>query len=83
MVPDFPQDQLGTCWVLDVRSVYHYHQDQAQGVDEEMSLSSGDSLSCVVSTSAPFSVVLADWLSMMAALGSGSRLDATAARFAM
>jgi hypothetical protein len=51
----------------------HDGQDQAEGVDDDMPFAPLDLLAGVIASGAPFSVVLALWLSMMPALGLGSR----------
>jgi hypothetical protein len=48
-------------------------EDHSERVDDEMTFSSVDFLARVISAEPPFSVVLTDWLSMMAALGVGFR----------
>lgn len=46
---------------------------QAFGVYYQVTLAALDLFACIVAPTAPFSVVLTDWLSMIAALGVGSR----------
>ncbi len=55
----------------------HYHKQQAQGVYDEMAFASFDLLAPIKADAVlvpvpPFSAVLTDWLSMMAAEGVGS-----------
>ena len=69
--------KLGPVSVLDIRSMDDNGQKQSQSVYDDMALASRDLLACIVSTRPPFSVVLTDWLSMMAALGVGSRPSAS------
>ena len=68
----FRKHQLGPVSVLDVRSMDDNSQKQSQCVYDDMALASRDLLARIVATRPPFSVVLTDWLSMMAALGVGS-----------
>ena len=48
-------------------------EQQARGVDRDVALAALDLLSRVVAARPPFSVVLTLWVSMIAALGLGSR----------
>ena len=50
----------------------HHGQQQPHGIHYDVALSTVDLLASVIATRPPFSVVLTDWLSMMAALGVGS-----------
>ena len=47
-------------------------QQQPYGIHDDMALASHHLLTSVIATRPPLSVVLTDWLSMMAALGVGS-----------
>ena len=69
--------KLGPVSVLDIRTMDDNGQKQSQSVYDDMALASRDLLACIVSMRPPFSVVLTDWLSMMAALGVGSRPSAS------
>ena len=69
--------KFGSIAVLDIRSMDDNGQKQSQSVYDDMALASRDLLARIVSTRPPFSVVLTDWLSMMAALGVGSRPSAS------
>ena len=69
----FAQHQFGPVAVLDIRSVDNDRHNQAKCINYQMALAAGDLLGRVIATRPPFSVVLTDWLSMMAALGVGSR----------
>jgi phosphoenolpyruvate carboxylase len=53
--------------------VRDHDQQQAQGIDEDVALAAVDVLRGIVAPRPPFSVVLTDWLSRIAALGVGSR----------
>lgn len=48
-------------------------EHQTFGVDNQVSFASFDVFARIIASTAPFSVVLTDWLSMMAALGVASR----------
>ena len=67
------QHQFGSVAVLDIRSVDNDRQKQAKRINYQMALAAGDLLARIIAPRPPFSVVLTDWLSMMAALGVGSR----------
>lgn len=67
------QNQFASVPILDICGVDFAVQDQAQRVDDDMPLTPFDFLARVVPSGAPFSVVLALWLSIMAALGLASR----------
>ena len=69
----FAQHQFGSVAVLDVRSVDDNRQKQAKRINYQMALAARDLLARIIAPRPPFSVVLTDWLSMMAALGVGSR----------
>jgi hypothetical protein len=69
----FRKHQLGSITVLDVGSVDHYRKQQSQGIHHNMALTARHLLARVVAARPPFSVVFTDWLSMIAALGVGSR----------
>ena len=69
----FRKHKLGPVSVLDIRSMDDNGQKQSQSVYDDMAFASRDLLARVVAARPPFSVVLTDWLSMMAALGVGSR----------
>ena len=71
------QHELDPVSVLDVRSMDDNGQKQSQSVYDDMALASRDLLARIVATRPPFSVVLTDWLSIMAALGVGSRPSAS------
>lgn len=58
--------------ILDVSSKDDQADDEAHGVDKEVTLSALYFLPGVVTPDPPFSVVFTDWLSRMAAEGAGS-----------
>ena len=66
------QHQFGSVAVLDVRSVDDDRQKQAKRINYHMALAASDLLARIIAPRPPFSVVLTDWLSMMAAVGVGS-----------
>jgi hypothetical protein len=57
--------------------VDHHGEDQAERVDQDGPLAAGDLLAAVGAADPPFSVVLTDWLSMIAADGCRCRPAAT------
>ena len=65
------EHQRGAVTIGNVGSVNHDSEDEPLGVDEEMPLAATQLLRTVIAVGPPFSVVLTDWLSRMAALGSG------------
>ena len=67
------EDLLGSVAVLHGGLMNDQSDDEAEGVDDNMTFPSVDFLAGIVSAKPPFSVVLTDWLSMMAALGVGCR----------
>jgi len=81
--PDFQEPRIGLMQAIDqptrngailpARFCDESFEDQAFGVNNQMAFASLDVFACVVAATAPFSVVLTDWLSMMAALGVASR----------
>jgi len=71
------QEQFRTGPILDVSGMNNGFQHQSYCIDQQMALAPIHILARVVAAWSPFSVVLTLWLSMMAALGSGSRPSAT------
>ena len=65
-------DQLRPISVLYVSRVDHNGQQHPHSIYDDVSLSTLDLLASVIAARPPFSVVFTDWLSMIAALGSGS-----------
>ncbi len=55
--------------ILHVGRMDYDGQQQPYGIDDDVSLASCDFLTSIIATRPPFSVVLTDWLSMIAALG--------------
>jgi hypothetical protein len=53
--------------------MHNHREQQPHGVDYDVALAAVDLLPRIEATGPPFSVVFTDWLSMMAALGVGSR----------
>ena len=64
---------LAAVSVLNVGFMHQHMQDQPIRIDQEMALAPFDLLPAVVAARPPFCVVFTDWLSMIAALGVGSR----------
>ena len=52
--------------------MHHHSQQQAQRIDHDMVLAARHFLARIIAPRPPFSVVLTDWLSMIAALGVGA-----------
>ena len=75
--PDQAKQHLGTVTILNIGSMHDHGNYQSKGVYKEMPLSTIDLLSGIISMELPFSAVLTDWLSTIAALGSGSRPSAS------
>lgn len=72
---------FGPVTILDAGRMNHHAHDQSQGIDDKMSFASFNSLASVIAAlGPPFSPVLADWLSMIAALGVGSRFCSSRSR---
>lgn len=69
----FFQDLLGTVSVLNVGRVNDHTQQQTDRIDQNMPFPAFYLFARIVTTRPPFSVVFTDWLSMIAALGVGSR----------
>ncbi len=65
--------QLTTVTVLDVGRVHDQGENQAERVNNDMTLASKRFLARIVPSVAPFSAVLTDWLSMIPARGVGLR----------
>jgi hypothetical protein len=63
----------GHCAILIVGFGDKGLEHQTLGIDEQVALAPFDMFTAIVAPTAPFSVVLTDWLSMIAALGVGSR----------
>lgn len=60
--------------ILNAGRMNDHAHDQSQGIDDKMSFASFNLLASVVAAlGPPFSPVFADWVSMIAALGVGSR----------
>ncbi len=68
----FVDNQLCPIPVLDIGRVDHDGQQQTDGVYHDVPFAPHHLLASVIATRPPFSVVLTDWLSIMAALGVGS-----------
>jgi hypothetical protein len=73
LLSDQVEQKLGAITILDVGCMNDHSKYQPQSVYEQVPLSAINLLASVISMEPPFSVVLTDWLSMIAALGSASR----------
>lgn len=62
--------------ILNVGCMNDCSNNQSKRIYEEMTFAAVDFLAGIISMEPPFSVVLTDWLSRMAALGSASRPSA-------
>ncbi len=71
--PQLLDQQLAAITVLDVGRVNDQREDQAERVNNDVTLAPLGFLARIVPSVAPFSAVLTDWLSMMPALGVGLR----------
>lgn len=69
----FLEHELRPVAVLHIRRVHHDGQNQPQHIDNDVPLTAVDLLARIVATRPPFSVVLALWLSKIAAEGVGLR----------
>ncbi len=67
------EQQLAAVAILDAGRMDNQRYDQANGVDDQMTLTAKDFLARIVPTIPPFSAVFTDWLSMMPTLGVGLR----------
>ena len=73
MADEFGQHQLGSVAVLNIGGMDHHRQHQSQRINYQMAFSALYLLAGVISARPPFSTVLTDWLSMIAAEGVGLR----------
>lgn len=67
------EQQFGAVPVLNIGRMDDYRNNQTQRVYQQVAFAAVDFLAGIISMDPPFSVVLTDWLSRIAALGSGSR----------
>ena len=65
--------ELGTVAILDVGGMHDHGEDEAERVDDYVTLASTDFFARIVTANAPLEVVFTDWLSMIAADGIRSR----------
>ena len=70
---ELAEHQLGAIPILNIGGMDHHGQEQSQGIHYNVAFASTNLLARVVTPRPPFSVVFTDWLSIMAALGVGSR----------
>ncbi len=71
--PQRRKQELATASVLKVGFMHQHMQDQPIRVDEQMTFPALDLFSPIEAAKPPFWLVFTDWLSMIAALGVGSR----------
>ena len=72
-----PEHRLGPIAVLDPRRVHQHDQEQPEDIDHDVALAPTDTLAAVIASDPPFSVVFTVWLSMIPALGSRVRPEAS------
>jgi len=70
------EKEFGSIPILNVGCMDDYSNNQPECVYEQIPFAAVDFLAGIISMEPPFSVVLTDWLSMIAALGSASRPSA-------
>lgn len=70
---DSIEQTLGAVAVRHVSRMDQYAEQQAQRIDEQMTLTAAQALGAIVTARSPFSVVFTDCESMTAPLGVGSR----------
>src|SRR5260370_4475627 len=68
-----PEELFAAVMILNVGLMHQHTHHQPGGIDEQMSLAPFHALAAIVAAPPPFWLVFTDWLSMMAALGVGSR----------
>jgi hypothetical protein len=78
-VPKQSQHQTRTIAVLNIGRMDDGNKHQPKNIYEQMAFAAIDLLASIVAVRPPFSVVLTDWLSMMAALGCRFRPAASRA----
>jgi hypothetical protein len=78
-VPKQSQHQTRTIAVLNIGRMDDGNKHQPKNIYEQMAFAAIDLLASIVAVRPPFSVVLTDWLSMMAALGCRLRPAASRA----
>jgi len=71
--PQLFEYQLGSIPILHIGGVNHHRKDQPQRIHHQMAFSALYLLAGVIAPRPPFSTVLTDWLSMIAAEGVGFR----------
>ena len=70
------EEYFGSVTILNVGCMNDYSNHQSKRVYEEMTFAAVHFLAGIIPMEPPFSVVLTDWLSRIAALGSASRPSA-------
>jgi hypothetical protein len=67
------QEQFAALLILDVGFMHEQMQDHPSGIDEQVPLAPFHAFATVKAARPPFWLVFTDWLSIIAALGVGSR----------
>jgi len=65
----FRNDQLGAVPILNIRRMDDYRNQQTQRINHNMAFSARNLLAGIITAIPPFSAVLTDWLSIIAAEG--------------
>ena len=73
MRDDAIEDDTCPLTVADIGGMDNELEDESLRIDDQMAFTAIESFPSIVAAQPPFSVVLTDWLSIMAPLGSGSR----------
>src|SRR4029077_5618637 len=71
------QDRFGPIAVLDPRRMHHHDEEQPEDIDHDVALTAAYALAPIIAPDPPFSVVFTVWLSMIPALGSRLRPEAS------
>ena len=70
-IAQFFQNEPPTIAILDVGGMHYHNYNQAEGINEQVSLTPRNLLSGIITAAPPFSAVFTLWLSMIPALGVG------------
>ena len=72
-----PQHRFRSITVLEASGMHQHDEEQPQDIDDDVALAPTDALAAVIAAGPPFSVVFTVWLSMIPALGSRVRPEAS------
>ena len=72
-----PEHRFGPIAVLNPRRMYHHDEEQPEDIDHDVALAPADALASIIAPGPPFSVVFTVWLSIIPALGSRVRPEAS------